>query len=64
VIPAGGAARVEFTVREPGRYVVVDHANTRSMDKGAMAYIDAEGAADPTLYNSPMGMPMPGQCGH
>lgn len=42
LVPAGGAAIVEFTADVPGTYVLVDHALAR-MDKGAWGTIQIEG---------------------
>jgi len=47
LIPAGGAAWVEFTVDVPGNYTLVDHALSRAIDKGAVAQIVVEGEANP-----------------
>jgi nitrite reductase (NO-forming) len=64
LIPAGGAAWVEFTVDEPGRYQLVDHSITRAIDKGAVAYLDVDGQPNPEIYSDPNGHPMPGMGGH
>lgn len=40
LVPAGGATVVEFTIDEPGHYILVDHSLSR-MDKGASAVIEA-----------------------
>ena len=50
LIPAGGAAVVEFKVDYPGKYVLVDHALSR-LDRGAWGVIHAEGEADPSIYD-------------
>ena len=47
LIPSGGAAIVEFKVRAPGTYILVDHSIFRAFNKGAIAMIKAEG--DPNL---------------
>lgn len=52
VIPAGGAAWVEFKIDVPGTYILVDHALTRSLHKGAVATIVAEGKDNPEIYKS------------
>ena len=52
LIPAGGAAWVEFTVDVPGTYILVDHALSRAMDKGAVAKIVAEGDANPEIFDA------------
>jgi nitrite reductase (NO-forming) len=49
LIPAGGAAGVEFKVDYPGDYLAVDHAIFRT-HKGAAAIIHVEGEADPAIY--------------
>ncbi|MBX6377422.1 MAG: multicopper oxidase domain-containing protein, partial [Clostridia bacterium] len=53
LIPAGGAAWVEFTIDVPGTYTLVDHALSRALDKGAVAQIVAEGPANPAIFNVP-----------
>lgn len=51
VVPAGGAAIVEFTVDVPGKYLLVDHALAR-MNKGAWATLEVEGEKQPDIYTS------------
>lgn len=51
LIPAGGAAIVEFTCREPGTYSIVDHSIFRAFNKGAMAQLIVSGPADKTIYS-------------
>ena len=51
LIPAGGAAVVEFTAEVPGRYIIVDHALPRVFDKGAVAHLDVEGPEAPEIYS-------------
>jgi len=51
LIPAGGAAIVEFHVRVPGSYVLVDHSIFRAFNKGALAILKADGPADKTIYS-------------
>jgi nitrite reductase (NO-forming) len=41
LVPAGGSAVVEFTVKEPGRYTILDHS-LADAEKGAMAYLDVK----------------------
>ena len=55
LIPAGGAAWVEFTIDVPGAYALVDHALSRAIDKGAVAQIVVEGAANPAIFDVPAG---------
>jgi nitrite reductase (NO-forming) len=50
LIPAGGAAVVEFKVDYPGNYVLVDHALSR-LDRGAWGVLHVEGAADPSIFD-------------
>lgn len=50
LVPAGGAAIVEFTADVPGTYVIVDHALAR-MDKGAWGTISIEGEARPEIFD-------------
>ncbi len=52
LIPAGGAAVVEFRVEVPGRFLLVDHAISRAMDKGALAALVVTGDARPDLFRS------------
>jgi nitrite reductase (NO-forming) len=49
LIPAGGAAMVEFQVDYPGSFVLVDHALAR-VDRGAWGVLQVEGPADPNIY--------------
>jgi nitrite reductase (NO-forming) len=49
VVPAGGATIVEFTLDEPGRYLLVDHALAR-VDKGAWGVLEVTGAWNDTIY--------------
>ncbi len=50
VVPAGGSTIVEFTPQVPGTYVIVDHSMSH-MDKGAMAQLIVDGAANPDIFN-------------
>jgi len=51
LIPAGGAAIVEFHLRVPGSYVLVDHSIFRAFNKGALAILKAEGPDDKAVYS-------------
>jgi nitrite reductase (NO-forming) len=51
LIPAGGAAIVEFKVDVPGTFIIVDHAIFRAFNKGALAMLKVEGKEDPTIYS-------------
>ena len=55
LIPAGGAAIVEFTLDVPGTYTLVDHALSRALDKGAVAQIVVDGAPNPAIFDAPTG---------
>ena len=50
VIPAGGAAIVEFKVEVPGSYTLVDHAIFRAFNKGALGQLIAQGRENPIIY--------------
>jgi len=50
LIPAGGAAMVEFKVNFPGNYILVDHALAR-VDRGAWGMLHVKGEADKTIYD-------------
>ena len=50
IIPAGGAAVVEFTADYPGNYILVDHALSR-LDRGAWGVMHVDGEADPTIFH-------------
>lgn len=51
VIPAGGAAIVEFTVEEPGDYVLVDHSIFRAFNKGAIGMLKVTGEKNPKVFH-------------
>ena len=44
LIPAGGAAIIEFKADIPGSYTVVDHSLFRAFNKGALGQLKVEGA--------------------
>src|SRR5690606_10153528 len=50
LIPAGGAAIVEFKVDVPGSLVIVDHSVFRAFNKGALANINVEGEENKTVF--------------
>ena len=50
MIPAGGAAIVEFKVVVPGTYVLVDHALFRAFNKGALGMLKVEGPPNLLTY--------------
>jgi nitrite reductase (NO-forming) len=51
LIPAGGAAIVDFRTRVPGSYVLVDHSIFRAFNKGALAILKVNGAEDRAIYS-------------
>jgi nitrite reductase (NO-forming) len=51
LIPAGGAAMVEFKVDVPGTFILVDHSIFRAFNKGALGMLKVEGEADKKLYS-------------
>jgi len=57
LVPAGGAAAVEFTLDVPGRYTLVDHSLGRALNKGAAGYLEVEGAADPSIFDGALSGP-------
>ncbi|MEO8671635.1 MAG: copper-containing nitrite reductase [Tahibacter sp.] len=51
LIPAGGAAIVEFHTEVPGSYVMVDHAIFRAFNKGALAILKVDGPENKSIYS-------------
>jgi len=51
LIPAGGAAIVQFHTEVPGSYVLVDHSIFRAFNKGALAILKVDGAEDKAIYS-------------
>ena len=51
LIPAGGAAAVEFRTVVPGSYVLVDHSIFRAFNKGALAILKVSGPEDKAIYS-------------
>ena len=54
-VPAGGATAVEFTVNVPGRYLLVDHALPRALNKGAAGHLEVDGPPDPSIFDGTAG---------
>ena len=50
LIPAGGAAAVDFKVDYPGKYILVDHALSR-LDRGAWGVLEVIGEADAKIFD-------------
>ncbi|MGH7820631.1 MAG: copper-containing nitrite reductase [Candidatus Binatia bacterium] len=51
LIPAGGAAIVEFDLEVPGSYVLVDHSIFRAFNKGALAILKVDGPENKAIYS-------------
>ena len=51
LIPAGGAAMMDFQVEVPGSYVLVDHSIFRAFNKGALAIMKVEGPENKAIYS-------------
>ena len=51
LIPAGGAAMMDFHLEVPGSYVLVDHSIFRAFNKGALAILQAEGKENKEIYS-------------
>jgi len=52
LIPAGGAAIVEFKVEVPGRYLLVDHSLFRALEKGALGSLEVSGPEAPDIFKA------------
>ncbi len=50
LIPAGGAAMVEFKVDVPGNLVLVDHSIFRAFNKGALGILKVEGEENEKVF--------------
>lgn len=50
LIPAGGAAIVEFKVEVPGNLVLVDHSIFRAFNKGALGILTVEGEENEKVF--------------
>ncbi|MCP4872685.1 MAG: nitrite reductase, copper-containing [Proteobacteria bacterium] len=51
LIPAGGAAMVEFEVEVPGTYIIVDHSIFRTFHKGSLGMLQVGGDEAPAIYS-------------
>ncbi|MBS0394954.1 MAG: nitrite reductase, copper-containing [Proteobacteria bacterium] len=51
LIPAGGAAMMEFHARVPGSYVLVDHSLFRAFNKGALGILKIDGPENKAIYS-------------
>ena len=50
LIPAGGAAMVEFKVEVPGNLVLVDHSLFRTFNKGSLGILKVEGPENEKVF--------------
>lgn len=50
LIPAGGAAMVEFDLEVPGTYILVDHSIFRAFNKGALGMLKVAGDENMLVY--------------
>jgi nitrite reductase (NO-forming) len=50
MIPAGGAAIVEFKVDVPGRFLLVDHSLFRALEKGAVGSLEVAGPETAEIF--------------
>ena len=51
LVPAGGAAMVDFKVDVPGTYILVDHSLFRAFNKGALGMLKVEGEENRIIYS-------------
>ncbi len=51
LVPAGGAAIVEYELEVPGTFILVDHSIFRTFNKGALGMMKAEGPEDLLVYS-------------
>ena len=52
LVPAGGAAVVEFVTLVPGTYVLVDHSISRTIYRGSLGMLQVTGPDNPTVFHS------------
>lgn len=51
LVPAGGAAIVEFKVEVPGTFILVDHSIFRAFNKGALGMLNVKGEENQKVYS-------------
>lgn len=51
LIPAGGAAIIEFRVDVPGTFILVDHSIFRTFNKGSLGMLKVTGEDNSTIYS-------------
>lgn len=52
LVPAGGAMMTEFTTEVPGKFLLVDHALPRAIDKGALGEMVVTGPDQPEIIHA------------
>jgi nitrite reductase (NO-forming) len=51
LVPPGGSTIVEFKLDVPATYILVDHALTRTFNKGSLGMLKVEGPEDKLIYS-------------
>jgi nitrite reductase (NO-forming) len=51
LVPAGGAAMVEFSLETAGTFILVDHSILRAFNKGALGMLKVEGEENKTVFS-------------
>lgn len=51
LVPSGGAAIVDFQVKVPGTFVLVDHSIFRTFNKGCVGLLKVDGAKNPAVFS-------------
>lgn len=51
IVPPGGSTIVEFKLDVPATYILVDHALTRTFNKGSLGMLKVEGPEDKLTYS-------------
>lgn len=55
LVPAGGAAIMDFRVEVPGTFILVDHSIFRAFNKGALGELRVAGILDSSVYSGRIG---------
>lgn len=61
LVPAGGGTVVELVGQVPSTIVLVDHALSRAVDKGALGQIEVSGEANPEIFEAVGQSPVGGE---
>lgn len=51
IVPPGGSTIVEFKLDVPATYILVDHALTRTFNKGSLGMLKVDGPEDKVIYS-------------